>query len=98
MRKHPPKQLKEKLLIKIRTDLFGVNILVINTNPPQGAVSDENGNFRIEKVAIGRHTLRFTYVGYEDAMASEVLVSSGVELTLNMEMTERLANMKDGGW
>lgn len=92
----PTETVKGKVIDKdSHQPLSGVNIMIMGTNPPQGAVTDDNGSFRIEKVTIGRHTLRFSYIGYEDAMASEVLVSSGVELTLNMEMTEKVTSMNE---
>jgi len=78
-----------------RQPLFGVNILVLNSDPVQGAVTDENGMFKIEKVSVGRHSLRFTYVGYEDAMVSELFVSSGKEVELNIEMLEKVNNMNE---
>ncbi|HWB63426.1 MAG TPA: TonB-dependent receptor, partial [Chitinophagales bacterium] len=78
-----------------RQPLFGVNVMVMSTNPPQGAVTDENGEFKIEQVKVGRHTLRFSLVGYDEAMVSEVLVSSGKELYLNIEMQEKVTNMNE---
>lgn len=75
--------------------LWGVNILVLNTNPPLGAATDENGNFKIENISVGRHTLRFTYVGYADATISEVLLTSGKETFLNIEMQEKVKEMQE---
>ena len=46
-----------------KTKLIGVNIIVKTTNPILGSNSDTSGNFRIEKVPIGRHTLVITYIG-----------------------------------
>ncbi|MCW5907246.1 MAG: TonB-dependent receptor [Chitinophagales bacterium] len=75
--------------------LWGVNIIVLNTNPPLGATTDETGNFKMENVSVGRHTLRFTYVGYADATISEVLLTSGKETFLNVEMQEQVKNMQE---
>ena len=76
-----------------RQPLFGVNILVLNTNPPQGAVTDADGTFKIENVTIGRHSIRFTYVGYEEAVISELSVGSGKEVQVTVEMQEKVSNM-----
>jgi hypothetical protein len=78
-----------------RQPLFGVNVLVLNTNPPIGASTDAEGNFKIENVNIGRQNLKFTYVGYEDAVVNELLLISAKELTVNIEMQEKVTNMKE---
>ncbi len=75
--------------------LFGVNILILNTDPPQGAVSEADGSFKIEKVTVGRHSLRFTYVGYEEAVIAELFVSSGKEVQLTVEMQEKVNNISE---
>ena len=78
-----------------RQPLFGVNILVLKTDPPQGAVTEADGSFKIENVTIGRHTLRFTYVGYEEAVISELGVGSGKEVQVTVEMQEKVSNMNE---
>lgn len=78
-----------------RQPLDGVNILVLNTNPPQGAVTGADGSFKIENVTIGRHTIRFTYVGYEEAVISELSVGSGKEVQVMIEMQETVNNMNE---
>ena len=37
--------------------LFGVNVLLVNSNPLRGASTDADGNFRIENVNVGRSSL-----------------------------------------
>ena len=78
-----------------RQPLQGVNILVINTNPPQGATTNSDGSFKIENVSIGRHNLRFSYIGYEDALINELFISSGKEIQLNIEMQEKVNAIKE---
>ncbi len=78
-----------------RQPLFGVNILVLNTNPPQGAVTEADGTFKIEKVSVGRHTLRFSYVGYDEAILAELFVSSGKEVLVTVEMQEKVNTMNE---
>ena len=78
-----------------RQPLQAVNVLVMNTNPPQGATTNADGSFKIEKVTVGRHTLRFSYVGYEDALVAELFISSGKETQLNIEMQEKVNAMQE---
>ncbi|MFN8300687.1 MAG: TonB-dependent receptor [Chitinophagales bacterium] len=75
--------------------LWGVNIILVNSNPPQGATTNEDGTFRITDVGVGRHTIKFTYVGYDDMTVPELLVNSGRETELNLEMTEKVTAMKE---
>lgn len=68
--------------------LPGANIIVLNSNPVLGAVSDENGNFRLSQVPVGRHTLQISFLGYESYTVQEILVTSSKEVVLNIELKE----------
>lgn len=90
------KNIKGKITDKdSKQPLAGVNVLVINSNPSQGATTDVDGNFILENVSVGRHNIKFTYIGYEDATVNEVLVNSGKEVYLTIEMQEKITKMKD---
>lgn len=78
-----------------RQPLMGVNVLVVNSNPVQGASTDDKGLFKISKLKVGRHTLKLTYIGYENAVVTEVLVSSGKEVFLNIDMQEKITDMRE---
>ena len=56
--------------------IIGANVLVLNSNPVIGTMTDADGNFKLV-VPVGRVTLRFTYIGYEDMVVPELLVISG---------------------
>lgn len=93
-------QLTATLLGKVtdkdsKQPLSGVNIFVVNASIPMGAVTADDGSFVIEKVNVGRVTLRFTYVGYEEMVLSELLVTSGRQLFLNVEMHEHITNVNE---
>ncbi len=53
-----------------------------------GTTTDLAGHFRIEKVPVGRHNLQITYLGYEPMILNNILVISGKELVLNVELQE----------
>lgn len=69
-------------------------LLVTNKETPQGASTDIDGNYRIEEVAIGRHTLKVNYLGYYEKTIP-VVVNSGKELILNIELEESMITMKE---
>jgi len=51
-----------------------------------GTVTDINGKFQIPNVTPGTHTLRVTFVGYEDLEIPQVVVETGktTEITTGM--------------
>ncbi|TVQ08267.1 MAG: TonB-dependent receptor [Bacteroidetes bacterium] len=63
--------------------LPGATIIIINSNPLVGAISDLDGNFALQQVPVGRHNLQMSMVGYESFIISELLVSTGREIVLN---------------
>ncbi len=74
--------------------LAGV-IIVAKSDNQLNAVTDGDGYFVINNVPVGRQSFMFQYMGYEPAVASEVLVTSGKELELNMAMTESLQKLDE---
>ena len=72
--------------------MMGVTITVEN-GTTMGAVSDADGNFVINNVPVGRHSVRATYIGYETLLLKEQLVSSGKELVLNLRMRENVSEL-----
>jgi len=72
--------------------MVGVTITVEN-GTTIGTVSDAEGNFIINNVPVGRHSVRATYIGYEPVLLKEQLVSSGKELVLNLRMQENVSEL-----
>jgi hypothetical protein len=58
------------------------------TSPVLGAVTDENGFFKIAKVPVGRQTLRVVYFGYEPQTVPNILVTAGKEVLLDVQLEE----------
>ena len=72
--------------------MVGATITVEN-GTTIGTVSDAEGNFIINNVPVGRHSVRATYIGYEPVLLKEQLVSSGKELVLNLRMQENVSEL-----
>ena len=72
--------------------MIGVTITVEN-GTTLATVSDLDGNFMIQNVPVGRHSVRASYVGYEPVLLKEQLVSSGKELVLNLRMRESISEL-----
>jgi len=72
-----------------------VNIIVLNTTPTLGAVTDLDGYFEIKDVPIGRISIQATFIGYEPFVANNVELTSGKELILNFELQEQLIKLDE---
>ena len=73
--------------------LPGATIAILDSDPVMGAVADADGNFVIRNVPVGRYTLRANFITYEPVLLSELLVSSGKELVLTVEMQEAVTSI-----
>jgi len=75
--------------------LPGVNVVVLESNPQLGTITDMDGNFSIENVPVGRYTIQLSFMGYEPAIFSEVLVGSGKEVVLNVSLKETFQQLNE---
>jgi hypothetical protein len=78
-----------------KVTLPGATVYISNTNPVQGTVTDENGNFRIANVETGRLQLCVRYMGYEPLCVDNLNLTSGKELVLNIEIQEAVTNINE---
>ncbi|GAB3176171.1 TonB-dependent receptor [Telluribacter humicola] len=87
----PTQTIKGQILdAESRQPVIGANVIVTSLTPIKGGATDVDGNFRIEAVPIGRHSIKITSLGYEDAVLQEIVVGSGKEVELNVKLTESL--------
>jgi hypothetical protein len=71
-----------------QTSLPGATVFIENTDPIIGGSTDADGYFRFENVPVGRYNIVVSYVGYATATVPEVLVTSGKEVALSVELLE----------
>ncbi|MBV6642762.1 MAG: TonB-dependent receptor [Cyclobacteriaceae bacterium] len=74
--------------------IIGASVVVLNSTPTIGGVTDVNGYFRIQHVAVGRHSLAISSIGYEGKTLPNIMVSTGKEVVLEVELTEALVEME----
>ncbi len=70
----------------------GASVLVEGTR--FGAYSDDNGNFKIRDVPVGRHKLRISSIGYE-TQAINIILNSGKQENLHIELNESYVETKE---
>lgn len=75
--------------------LEGAAVVIENTEPQIATISGGNGSFRLEKIPVGRYNILASYVGYEVFIMKEVLVSSGKETVITIEMKEKIGQLKE---
>ncbi len=63
-------------------------ILLSDTTNLVGTVTDVDGNFRLEKVPVGRQSIKVSYVGHLDVILDNIIVSSSREVVLSVQMEE----------
>ncbi|GAA4432450.1 carboxypeptidase-like regulatory domain-containing protein [Ravibacter arvi] len=73
-----------------RSPLAGVSVLLIQPEgaPHKGTMTDAGGEFQITGVPTGRHSFRLTLVGYEDQLLSNLIITGGKEVVLDVIMAE----------
>lgn len=68
----------------------GVKLIILNTNPVMGAITDYDGLFTFNKVPVGRHDVVITAFGYEDLVLKGVSLEAGKEKVLIIAMVEKV--------
>lgn len=77
------------------TPLPGATVVIMGVIPQMGTSTDLDGIFKLPKVPIGRHKVEITFIGYNPIAIPEVLVTSGKEVVLNVEMEELVNQIED---
>lgn len=78
-----------------KSPLEMVSVKIINIDSDISSTTDAGGKFRLQEVPVGRHSIRFAIVGYEDVIIHNIIVTTGKEVVLNVEMQEKLLMGKE---
>ena len=78
---------------KTRETIPYVNVLVYGTSI--GAVSDDEGNFRITNVPLGYNKLQVSFVGYQLLITDEYLVTKDNSPYITVVLKENLTTLKE---
>ena len=68
--------------------LLGTNVIVEGTE--RGAATDADGMFSITNVPVGTYRIRFTYIGYQSLVKTDVVVKSAVPVFVNAQLTPKI--------
>jgi hypothetical protein len=78
-----------------QTPLPGVNVILIDSDPFLGGVTDMEGVFRIEEVPVGRQNFLIKYIGYKTQTIPNVLVTAGKQVVLNVQLEESVESLNE---
>ena len=72
-----------------RAPLPSANVVVLNTDPKRGSITDENGQFSIDNLPVGRHEVMISFVGYKEIILPEIFVGSSREAFITVAISEK---------
>ncbi len=70
--------------------LPGANVIVQNSSPLLVTASNEDGDFRLNNVPFGRQSVVVSFVGYHSSLINNLIVTSGRESVLYVELEEKV--------
>lgn len=75
--------------------LIGATIRWLNPDTLIGTITDVNGYYLLEGIPVGRQSLVIEYLGYKTQTLSNILLKSGKELALNIQLIEDISKLKE---
>ena len=75
--------------------IIGANVIVIDSDPILGSSTSLDGKFTIQKVPVGRVSLKISCMGYEEITMPNLLITSSKELILDISLTESVVKMEE---
>jgi hypothetical protein len=77
---------------------MGLPGAVVQLKSERGIVAstaDNDGNYKMTNVPVGRRSFLFSYTGYRSVPLNDVMVNSGKEVVLNVELEESAVSMEE---
>ena len=78
-----------------KSAVIGATVVVQGSDPLKGTTTDIEGYFTIPEVPIGRVNLRLSSVGYEQKIIPSILIESGKEKFVEIDLVEALIEMEE---
>lgn len=78
-----------------KTEVPFATISILESNPLKITSSNEFGEFRFDSVPLGRISIKITAIGFQDLVLPNILLESGKEKVLNIEMQTDVQNLEE---
>lgn len=79
--------------VQTKETLIGATIFIVDSEPLLGSSADINGNYTINRVPLGRHSIQVNYIGYESVIIPEILVTSAREVVVDIGLRKSVTEM-----
>ncbi|MFC2086193.1 carboxypeptidase-like regulatory domain-containing protein [Bacteroidota bacterium] len=70
--------------------LIGATVVLLESSPQVGTITDIDGEFKLDAIEIGRHVLQISFIGYNPVTLNNLMLNSGKEKVLNISMVEKV--------
>ncbi len=71
----------------------GATVIILGTDPLLGTAANENGNFKIANVPVGKYSIKIAYIGYKPSVLQNINVNAGKESVLNVNIEEDITQI-----
>jgi hypothetical protein len=75
--------------------LAGVTVSLEGWQPVTATSTDSSGYFKLTNVPVGRQTFKASFIGYEEAVITNIEVTSSKEVVLELKLKERIKKLDD---
>lgn len=75
--------------------LPSATVTIINSYPPKGLITESDGTFSFENLPVGRYDIQASIIGYEPAIAKEIVVSAGKEAFVTLSLKENIEELNE---
>jgi hypothetical protein len=79
----------------VQGGLPGAVVQVADAQPIIATMADTNGNYKLQNVPVGRHTIKISMMGYKEIVLPNVQVNSGKETILNVGLDEDMVQSEE---
>jgi len=83
----------------VRNELIGATVRVAPAADPNavpvGAITDVSGHFRLANLPLGKYTVLVTYIGYKNAVLTNITLDAGKETDLIIELEESVLTARE---
>lgn len=75
--------------------ISSASVIISTTTPLLGDYTTPTGEFLIKNIPLGRHTITAQCIGYNPVIIQNIIITSGKELYLNIELEPRITSLKN---
>jgi hypothetical protein len=75
--------------------LPGAIVQLVAPGQQRSSITNENGQFVLDQVPVGKQSIKITYTGYKEAFMQNLSLNSGKELVVNVSLEEDVKQMSE---